>query len=130
MAVILRVWLLQNCMGLIKDEPDSGSEECVTTLDNETEEGNIKFEESDIKVEESNTEVEAVDIKVEELVDTKEENPEAIKFPPIKIEPEVSGVGWCVRQQEFLLPRTFTATKREYLKLHFNYFYVCTMHFI
>jgi hypothetical protein len=41
-------------MGLIKGEPDSGSEACVTTLDDGTEEGNIKVEESlDIKVENS-----------------------------------------------------------------------------
>jgi hypothetical protein len=25
--------VLQNCVGLIKDEPDSGSEACVTTLE-------------------------------------------------------------------------------------------------
>jgi hypothetical protein len=97
------VVMLQICVGLIKDEPDSGSEACVTTLDNGTLEGNIKVEESiikvkeaDIKFEDSDTEVEAADIKVEELVDRKEENPEAIKFPPIKTEPEVSVWGLCV----------------------------------
>jgi hypothetical protein len=40
------VLLLQNGMGLIKDEPDSGSEACVTTLDDGSEEGNIKVEET------------------------------------------------------------------------------------
>jgi hypothetical protein len=81
------VVMLQICMGLIKDQPDSGSEAFVTTLDDGTEECNIKFEESD-------TEVEAADIKVEELVDIKEENPEPIKLPPIKTEPEVSVWGY------------------------------------
>jgi len=112
------VVMLQMCMGLIKDEPDSGSESCVTTLDNGTEEGNrkvedslIKVKECEIKFDESDREVEAADIKVEELIDIKEENPEAIKFPPIKTEPEVSVWGLCVRQQLFMLHRTFTATK-------------------
>jgi hypothetical protein len=93
--------MLQICVGLIKDEPDSGSEAFVTTLDSGTEEVNIKVEESvikdeeaDIKFEDSDTEVEAADIKVEELVDIKEENPEPIKFPPIKTEPEVSVWGY------------------------------------
>jgi hypothetical protein len=30
-------------MGLIKDEPHSGSEVCVTTLDDGTEEGNMEL---------------------------------------------------------------------------------------
>ena len=99
------VVMLQNGMGLIKDEPDSGSEACVTALDDGSEEGNIKSEESDIKFEESI-------IKVEEAVDIKELNPDAILFAPIKTEPEVSVWGLCVRQQQFMFPRTFTATKR------------------
>ena len=74
------VVVLQNCMGLIKDEPDSGSEACVTTLDDGTEEGNIKVE---------------VDIKDEETLDMKEENSEGTAFPSIKAEPEVS-VWACV----------------------------------
>jgi hypothetical protein len=130
------VVMLQNCMGLIKVEPDSGSEAFVTTLDSGTEEGNIKVEESivkdeeaDIKFEESDTEVEVADLKVEELVDIKEENPEAIKSPPIKTEPEVSVWGLCVRQQQFMLPRPFTATKREHPKIYLICLYVYTMHF-
>ena len=75
--------MLQNCMGLIKDEPDSGSEACETTLDDGTEEGNIKVEEVDIKVEEA-------DIKVEETLDIKEENSEGLTFATVKAEPEVS----------------------------------------
>jgi hypothetical protein len=104
-------------MGLIKVEPDSGSEAGVTTSDSGTEEGNIKFEEAD-------TEVEAADIKVEELIDVKEENPEPIKFPPIKTEPEVSVWGLCVWQQQFMFPRPFTATKREHPKIDFMYLYI------
>jgi hypothetical protein len=132
--------MLQNCMGLIKDEPDSGTEACVTTSDDgteecsmEVEEAKIKVEESDIKVEEPKIKVEESDIKVHEAdikiesIDIKEENPEVKTFPPIKTEPEVSVWGLCVRQQQFMLPRPFTATKREYPKLHFYYPYVCTV---
>jgi hypothetical protein len=43
-------------MGVINDEPDSGSEACVTSLDNGSEEGNTEVE----------------------------ENPEAIIIPPIQ----------------------------------------------
>jgi hypothetical protein len=92
------VVMLQVCMGLMKVEPDSGSEECVTTSDNGTEEGNVKVEEADIKFEESDREDETADIKVEELVDIKEENPEPIKFPPVETVPEVSLWGLWVRQ--------------------------------
>jgi hypothetical protein len=94
-------------VGLIRDEPDSGIETCVTILDDGIEEGNIQVEES---------------------LDIKEENAETISFPPIKNEPEVSVWGLCVRQQQFMFPRPFTATKREDLKIHFNYPYVCTLH--
>ena len=82
------VVVLQNCMGLIKDEPDSGSEAGVTALDDGTEECNIKVEEVDIKDEET-------DIKIEETLDIKEENPEGTAFPTLKAEPEVS-VWACV----------------------------------
>jgi hypothetical protein len=85
-------------MGLIKKEPDSGSETFVTTFDVGNEEGNMKVEVSNIKFEES--------------IDIKEENPEVIKFPPIKAEPEVSVWGLCVRQQQFMFHRPFTTTKR------------------
>jgi hypothetical protein len=103
------VVVLQNCVGLIRDEPDSGSEACVTALDGGTEEGKLEVEES---------------------VDIKEENPEAKSFPPIQTKPEVSVWGVCVRQQQFMFPRPFTATKREHLKIRFNYLYVCTLHFV
>jgi hypothetical protein len=93
-------------MGLIRDEPDSGSGACVTILDDGTEDGNLEVEES---------------------VDIKEENAEAKTFPPIKTEPEVSVWGLFVGQQQFMFPRTFTATKREHPKRHFNYHYVCTL---
>ena len=110
------VLMLQSSICLIKKEPDSDSRACVTTFDIGSEEGNIKFELSNIKFEES--------------LDIKEENPEAITIPPIKPEPEVSVWGLCIRQQCFLLPRPFTATKREIMKIHFNYPYVCTVHFV
>ena len=77
------VVMLQNCMGLIKDEPDSGSETSETNLEDGSEEGNITDEDADIKIEEA-------EIKFEESEDIKEENPEAITIPPIKPEPEVS----------------------------------------
>jgi hypothetical protein len=83
---------------------NSGSEACVTSMGDGTEEINIK--------------VEVADIKVEESVDIKEENPEVITFPPVRTEPEVSVWGLCVRHQQLMLPRPFTATKRELLKLH------------
>ena len=67
--------VLQNCMGLIKDEPDSVSEACVTALDDGNEEGNIKFEE--------------VEIKVEGRLDMKEENSEGTAIPSIKAEVSV-----------------------------------------
>jgi hypothetical protein len=92
-------------MVLIKDEPDSGSEACVTALDDEAEDGNMKFEEADIKFEE-------VDIKIEEPVIVNEENPEAITFTPINTESEVSVWGLCVRQKQFMLPRTFYCHKK------------------
>jgi len=117
------VVVLQNCMGLIKDEPDSGSEAYETHLEEGSEEGNIADEDADLKIEET-------EIKVEESEDIKEENPEAITIPPIKSKPEVSVWGLCIRQQCFLLPRPFTATKREIMKIHLNYFYVCTLHFV
>jgi hypothetical protein len=90
--MILSVVLLQNCVGLIKDEPDSGSDARVTTLCDETEEGNITVEES---------------------LDIKKEHPEAIKFPPIKTEPELRVWGMCVRKQCFMLSRPLTATKKK-----------------
>jgi hypothetical protein len=80
-VMILRVLVLQSCMGLMKGEPDSGSEACVTALDDGIEEGNIKVEE--------------FDIKVEETLDIKEENSEGITCPTVEAEPEVS-VWACV----------------------------------
>ena len=107
------VVMLQNCMGLIKDEPDSGSETSETNLEDGSEEGNITDEDADIKIEEA-------EIKFEESEDIKEENPEAITISSIKPEPEVSVWGLCISQQYFMLPRPFTATKREIIKILFN----------
>jgi hypothetical protein len=94
------VLMLQSSICLIKKEPDSG------TSYNVTEEDSIKVEEADIKVELSN-------IKFEESVDIKEEIPQAITIPPIKCEPEVSEGAFCVKQQCFMFPRPFVATKRR-----------------
>jgi hypothetical protein len=63
------VVLLQSCMDLMKDEPDSGSEACVTTSDGGTEEGNMK---------------------VEETLDIKEESSEGMTCPTVNAEHEVS----------------------------------------
>jgi hypothetical protein len=82
-------------MGLIKDEPDSGSEAGVTTSDDQNEEFSMEFEEAEIKVKESDTKVEEADIKFESIY-IKEENPEAETFAPIKTEPEVSVLS-CVQ---------------------------------
>jgi hypothetical protein len=110
-------------MRLTKFEPDSGSAAGVAASDSGTEGGNIKVEESD-------TEVEVANIKVEELIDVKEETPEPIKSPPIKTEPEVSVWGLCVRQQQFMFPRPFTATKREHGKINFICLYICISPFV
>jgi hypothetical protein len=69
-------------VGLIRDEPDSCSEACVTTLDDRNEEYIIEVGEAEIKVEEA-------DIKIESM-DIKEENAETETFAAIKNEPEVS----------------------------------------
>jgi hypothetical protein len=116
------VMVLQNCMDLIKDEPDSGSEANETNLEDRSEEGNITDEDANMKIE--------AEIKFEEFEDIKEENPEVLTSPAIKPEPEVSVWGLCISQQCFMLPRPFTATKREIMKIHFNYPYVCTSHWL
>jgi hypothetical protein len=68
------VVVLQNCMDLIKDERDSGSEACVTAVGDGTEGGNIK---------------------VEETLDIKEEKSEGLPSLTVEAEPEVS-VWACV----------------------------------
>jgi hypothetical protein len=60
--------VLQKCVGLVKDEPDSCREGRATILDNGNDE---------------------VNLKVEEAVDIKEESPEATTFPLINTEPQV-----------------------------------------
>ena len=115
--IFLSVVLLQNCMGLMKDEPDSGSEACITPLEDGSEEFSMEVAEADIKGYETEIKVEESDIKIEDAIDIKEENPDAKTFPPVNTEPVVSVWGLCVRQQQYMLPRPFTATKREHLKL-------------
>jgi hypothetical protein len=60
--------VLQKCVGLVKDEPDSCRETCGRTSDD----GNYE-----------------VNVKVEEAIEIKEENPEATTFAPINTEREV-----------------------------------------
>jgi hypothetical protein len=122
--------MLQNSMGLIKDEPDSGSEAYETNLEDGIEEGNIEVEDADLKMEECDIKIEESEIKFEDSEDIKEENSEAMTIPPIKPEPEVSVWGLCIRQQRFMLPRLFTASKRKIMKIHFSYPYVFTLHFV
>ena len=77
------VVLLQDCVGLIKDEPDYVSEVCETILDDGNEEFSVEVEEADINF---------------ESVDIKEEHPEVKILPQIKTELEVSVCGGlCVR---------------------------------
>jgi len=134
------VVILQNSLGLVKDEPVYGSEACVTTLDNGSEEFSIEVEEAEVKVEEVDTRVDESEIKVEDsdikveaniriedAIDIKEENPGVETFATIKTEPEVSVWGLCVMQQQFMIPRPFTAPKRELMQLHFNHPYVCIL---
>jgi len=87
-------------MGLINDEPDSGSEACVTTLFNGTEEGNVEVE---------------------------EENPEGVINTPVQS--QVSVWRLCIRQKHFMLPGSSMTTKTEILQIHLNYPYVNTLHF-
>jgi len=94
------VVLLQDCVGLIKDEPDYVSEVCETILDDGNEEFSVEVEEADINF---------------ESVDIKEEHPEVKILPQIKTELEVSVCGGlCVRYQQFMLPRPFTTQKENF----------------
>ena len=72
--MVLSVVVLQNGLGLMEDGPASGCEAIETTLDEGTEEGSMK---------------------VQDTLDIKEENSEGITSPTIKAVPEVS-VWACV----------------------------------
>ena len=67
--MVLSVVVLQNGLGLMEDGPASGCEAIETTLDEGTEEGSMK---------------------VQDTLDIKEENSEGITSPTIKAVPEVS----------------------------------------
>jgi hypothetical protein len=75
MAAMICVVVLQNCVGFVEGETGSCSETCVMCDGDGPEE---------------------VTIKVEEVVDIKDEIPEAIAFPSIKSEHEVSLCGVCL----------------------------------
>ena len=85
---MIRVVVLQNCMGFVEGDTGSCSEACVTCDVDGTEEVSMKVEDAiDIK--------EEVSFKVEEGVDIKDEILEAISFPSIKTEREVRLWGVC-----------------------------------
>jgi hypothetical protein len=71
------VMVLQNCVGLVKDEPDCCSEACITNADEGSDEYGTKFEEA---------------------IHIKEENTETTTFPLINTGPEVRlcDAGVCV----------------------------------
>jgi hypothetical protein len=77
------VVLFQNCVGFVEGETGYCSETCVTGVVGWTGEVSIKVEDT-INIKEE------VSFKVEEDVDIKDEIPEAIIFPPVKSEQEVS----------------------------------------
>jgi len=85
------VVVLQNCMGFVEGETGSCSETCVTCDGDGTEE---------------------VSIKVEEAIDIKDGIPEAIIFPSIKSEHEVSLWGVCEVVAAHVF-RPFIAAKRK-----------------
>jgi hypothetical protein len=80
-------------------------------LEDGIEEGNITDEDADLKMEVFDMKIEKSEIKYEESKDIKDENPEVMIISRIKSEPEVSVWGLCIRQQCFMLPRLFIATK-------------------
>ena len=67
--------VLQNCMGFVEGETGSCNETRVKCDVDGTEEDSIK---------------------VEEVIDIKDENPQAVVFPPIMTEEEVRLWGMCV----------------------------------
>ena len=75
------VLVLQNCRDYVEGETASCSDTCVMSDVDGTEE---------------------VSIKVEEAVDVRDEIPEAITFPPIKTEEEVSR-GVCLRCWQLIM---------------------------
>ena len=99
------VVVLQNSMGFVEGETGSCSETCVPCDGDGTGEVSIEFEEAiDIKDE--------VSVKVEEAIDMKDGIPEAIIFPSIKSEHEVSLWGVCEVVAAHCF-RPFIAPKRK-----------------
>ena len=89
--------VLQNCMCFVDGGTGSCSETCVECDAGGTEE---------------------VSIKVEDVIDIKDEMPEAISYPPIKTEHEVRLWGLCevLAAHDFMpLPPPL---KKEIVKLH------------
>jgi hypothetical protein len=70
--IFLSVWcVLQNCVELLRYEPESSTETCLRSAGARNQVAGVKVEEG-------------VAVKVEE------EDPEPVSFPTIKTEPEVS----------------------------------------
>jgi len=115
------VVVLQNCMCCVEGETGSCSETCVTCDFDATDDVSINVEEAiDIK--------EEISIKVEEAVDIKDEIPEAIIFPPIKTEQEVSL--WCVCEMVAAHAfKPFISPKR-YCEITLYYFLLCVMFWV
>ena len=104
------VVVLQNCIGFVESDPGACNEAGVEFDFDGNEENSTKFEEAlDIK--------EDVCIKFEEAIDVKDEIPEAIMFPPIKNEQEVSLWGECELFATHAF-RPFIAPQNKLCELH------------
>jgi hypothetical protein len=104
-------------MGFVEGETGSCSETCV--MCDGTEEVSIKGEDTiDIK--------EEVTIKVEEAIDIKDGIPEAIAFPSIKTEQEVSLWGVCELVAANAL-RPFIAPQKGKCEITLGYFLFCVI---
>jgi hypothetical protein len=65
----------------------------------------------------------------DESVDGKKEDSEALIFPHIKTT-RGKCMGLVCEAESVHVSYSISCHRREYLKLHFNYLYVCTMHFV
>jgi len=116
---MISVVLLQNCMCCVEGETVSCSETCITCDFDATDDVSINVEETvDIK--------EEISIKVQEAVDIKDEIPEAIIFPPIKTEHEVSLCGVCEvvaahAFKPFISPKRYCQDRWEGSQKHNSY---------
>jgi len=89
------VVLLQNCWSFEEGETGSCRQTCATCDVGGTEEVSIKVEEAVDTKDEIPEAISFPPINIEKAIVTKDETPEAISFPPIKAEQEVRLLG-CV----------------------------------